>query len=461
MKKLLLLLLLCSSASAQLVMTNNVIGTLHMSSYDSLNSTTAAGYAGIIGGYFKATLNAVYPQFTNMIVSISTGGATMEFTVSNTIPQQALPVWAFATTNKTVPHSFILVNDNGAYVSNTVYPFLVQAYGAPASMYNGTAFTNEGLGFTSLDWFFLGANVSGNGISDTSAQSRNLASLQAMKDISKTPIDLWNDAGTNGLFSVINNNDSDWTFGGGHFTPKNAYQQFCAIWRGLALKTNLYSSIIDWATTSIASSNGITITSLSKSGNTISFNYKVDCQGPPTDLFPGMSNQITGTLWTNCPNFGSLFRETFRFTNLNPTALYTFTMDSSNVYTADGTTWMAGINFATNLNPLLPENTQKTLMLYDVRNEYGINHTNGLSTHDAGTTLPSGGDLINYGSLCFGKWPAEHGPSLVNDAAIQTCLNSMWARAIVTHNDSQPLTRAAALTQITQLQGSQLPWTHK
>lgn len=445
------------TASAQLVMTNNLIGTFDASSYDSLNSTTAAGYAGIIGGYFKAGLNLVYPKPTNMIVSISSGGANMETQVTNHVPQVCPPIWTWATSNKVVARNFVLVNDNGGYQSNTVYPFGVAYYNTPTTMYNGTATTNEGLNLT-VQHFFLGANVSGSGNSDTAAQSRNLASLQWMKELSLNPVDTWNDAGSNGLFAVNMLTDSDFYFGGGHLTPKTSLQHVMAFWRGLGLKTNLYSSIIDWSAVSIASSNGIVITSLVKSGNTLSFNYIVDCVSPACDLLPGISNQVATTLWTNVPNFGNMFTEVFRFTNLSASVMYTFTSDDVPVYTASGTTWMAGINFATNTVPNTPENIQKMLVLYDVRDEYGVNHTNGLSTHAAGTTLPSGADLINYGSICFGLWPAKHGPSLVNDSTVQTALTSMWNRAIVTHNDSQQVVHAGKLIQAA---GSSLPWTHK
>lgn len=443
-----LLLLACLTCSGQLVVTNNLIGTFDASSYDTLNSTTASGYAGIFGGYFKAALNNIYPFATNMIVSTPRGGATMELQVTNTVPQQCPPIWAFATSNHVVPRNFVLVNDNGSYQSNTVYPFGVAYYNTPGQMYNGTAVTNEGLGLT-VQHFFLGANVSANGNSDTSAQSRNLASMQWMKELSLNPIDLWNDAGTNGLFSANLSADSDFYFGGGHLTPKTALQHFIAVWRGLGLKTNLYSSILDYSAVSIASSNGVTITGLSKTGSTLNWTFKNDCMGPSWDILPGISNQVATTLWTNCPAFGGMFNEIVRFTNLTASSTYTYYIDSVPVATASGTAWMAGINMATNAVPANPFNVQKTAELYFIRDEYGVNHTNGLATHDAGTTLPSGADLINYGTLMFGKWPAEHGPSLVNDTQTQTDLNAMWARAIVTHNAAQQTTHTGQLTLIT------------
>ena len=439
-----LLVVMCLTGNGQLVMTNNLIGTVDMTSYDAVNSQVDSGYAGYLAGYLKSAFNNIYPQFTNMIVSASSSGATMQFQVTNVVPQFCPPIWAFAITNKVVPRNLVLVNDNGGYQSNTVYPFGVSYYGTPGTMFNGTANTNEGLGLT-VQHFFLGANVSAGGNIDTAAQSRNLASMQWMKELGLNPIDLWNDAGTNGLFSVNLSVDSDFYFAGGHPTPKTALQLFISMWRGLGLKTNLYSSILDWNTGTVAFSNAVTITSLSKAGSSLTWNFKNDCMGPSWDILPAISNQVATTLWTNVPNFGNVFQEIVRFTNLNASSTYTYSIDGVPVVTAIGTIFMAGINMATNAVPTNPLNAQKTLVLYDIRDEYGVNHTNGLATHNAGSNPPGGPDLINYGSLMFSKWPAFHGPSLVNASDTQTDVASMWARAIVTHNDAQQTTHSGQL----------------
>lgn len=436
--------LVCMVCQGQLAMTNNLIGTVDMTSYDTVNSQVDSGYAGYMAGYLKSAFNNIYPQFTNMLVSSSSSGATIQFEVTNVVPQFCPPVWAFATSNKVVPRNFVLANDNGGFQSNTIYPFGVSYYGTPGTMFNGTANTNEGLGLA-VQHFFLGANVSAGGNTDTAAQSRNLASMQWMKELGLNPIDLWNDAGTNGLFSVDLTIDSNFYFAGGHPTPKTALQLFTSMWRGLGLKTNLYSFILDYSAVSIAFSNAVTITSVAKSGNNLTWSFKADCMGPSWDILPAISNQVATTLWTNVPNFGNVFQETYRFTNMSSSANYTLLIDSVPVATASGTTWMAGINMATNAVPSNPFNVQKTLVLYDIRDEYGVNHTNGLATHNAGSNPPGGPDLINYGSLMFSKWPTFHGPSLVNASDTQTDINSMWTRAILTHNDAQQTTHSGSL----------------
>jgi hypothetical protein len=440
-------LFLCCVCHGQLVVTNNLIGTMDASSYDTVNSTTASGYAGYLMGYLKAAFDNIYPQCTNLWLSSGSGGANMETQITNDVPKLCPAVWAFATSNKVVPINLVLVNDNGGYGSNEVYSFGTNYVSAPLSLYNGAHYTNEGMNLT-VQHFMLGANVGSLGNSDTAASSRNLGSIQVMKQLGLTPIDLWHDAGTNGLFSVDLTTDSDFYFAGGHLTPKNGWQHMVAIWRGLGLKTNLYASTLDYSTASIASSNGIAITSLTKAGNTLSWNFKVDCMGPSQDILPAISNQVSTALWSNCPAFGNVFQEIVRFTNLNAGATYAYSIDSVPVIIANGATFMAGINMATNTVSNNPFNTQKTLVLYDIRDEYGVNHTNGLATHSAGTVLGSGPDLINYGSDMFGAWPTLHGPSLVNATQTQTDINSMWARAIVTHNDAQQTTHAGSLAQI-------------
>jgi len=440
-KFLITALLITFSLSAKpqaLMVTNSLIGTVDWSSYDTAGDASTPGYAGILLGYFKASINAMYPQWRHMLVSKSRGGANMETVVTNSNPAAGPAVWCFATSNNVVPIDLYGVNDNGSYSSNEVIQFGTNYYAAPGTLYNGTGKTNEGFNFA-LNFFFSGPILSGGKLTDTANVSRNVGAAILMANLGKAQIDIMHDVNTNGFSTAANYGTSvdgtEFFFVFGHPTQKNAYQHFVSLWRNLGLNTNVGNITIDYATLTVPSSNAIAAVNLAKSGNTLTFTFKSDRQPPIQDITPGRSNNVSTTLWTNCPAFGNVFQWVYSFTNLNPSIAYNFYIDGVLVDTATGAQWLAGRNLATNQVVNNPFNTQGRQILADVRQEYGVDF-NGLSTHSAGSPGPLGRDLINYLSD-VSVWPTKHGPSLVNDATIQGDINSMWGYAGQTHTDSQ------------------------
>jgi hypothetical protein len=345
-----------------------------------------------------------------------------------------------------------MLNDNGDYTSNSLHPFGVHYYSVPGSLYNGTAYTNEGFTFP-VKTIFLGHYVGSGGAASVNYIDRNACGMELNSEIGVAPIDLWHDVWTNGLsaanYSSLDGSEFYYAFS--HVTQKNAFLHVDAMWRGLALKTNLCSITFNVGGGSVSASNGMAAVSASFSGGVFSATIKQDCQAMRGNVLATVSNNVSTTLWTNCPAFGNLFTEIYQFTNLNAGSLYVLAFDNHPVATNSGAMWAAGVNMATNYCLDNPFVTQSTRVLYDVVTEYGMNPTNGLVTHSAGESGPLGPDLINYGSLVGSKWPAKHGPSLVNDASVQTDVTSMWGYAVATHNDAQQTSHALTLSEVPTL----------
>jgi hypothetical protein len=439
--------LLGGTAKAQVnEFTESIIGTASASSYDTVGDFSNIGYAAVVMGYLHAGIDLMNPEHTNLLGSISRSGANGWLWLTNSLPQAAPPYWALAVTNGVTPRHFHLVDDNGSYQSNQVYSFGSQLLAAPGSIWNNTAFTNEGFGFT-VDFEILGANVSGSGASDTSAISRNDGANRLMLDQGKTPIDLWHGAYTNGMNFVTLTVAGDWYNSGGHLTYKTALQHFIASWKGLNWPTNVGSIAFDYAATNVVSSNRIAASGMAMTNGTFSFRFKCDRLTPPWDLLPAISNQVAQTLWTNCPAFGMAFRHIFAFSNLSATTIYKLYISDVLVRSGTGAEWMAGYNMATNDVILNPLNVQRMNVLYDIRLMYGSNPTNGLALHGAGENGTLGADFINYGSHRFGEWPGVHGPALVVSA--WSDITSIWTnyagKAFV---DSQPVEYFAQLVPV-------------
>lgn len=440
---LLSLFALAASARAQQLNTSsNIIGSIDTASFG-----TQPYY--FVPGYLTAALDLVYPNLTNFLANASGSGKTMEQQVTNSVPLFDPPVWSFATSNHVTPVNLVMLNDNGDYTSNSLYPFGVHYYSVPSSLYNGTAYTNEGFSF-SVRTIFLGHYVGSGGAASLNYIDRNACGMELNSEIGVAPIDLWHDVWTNGL-SAANYSSldgSEFYYALNHVTQKNAFFHVDAMWRGLGLKTNLCAITFNVGGGSVSSSNGIAAVSVSLSGGVFSATIKQDCMALRGNVFPTVSNNVSTTLWTNCPAFGNLFTEYYQFTNLNSAHLYVLAFDGHPVATNSGAAWAVGVNMATNYCTENPFVTQSTTVLYDICAEYGMNPTNGLVTHSAGENGPLGPDLINYGSLVASKWPAEHGPTLVDDATVQTDVTSMWGYAVASHNDAQQTSHALTLTDI-------------
>lgn len=438
---------LVRSAFCQLVVTNSIIGDIDVSSY----GTTPYYF---IPGDLTAGLNLVYPKWRHMVSNSSGSGKTMEQQLTNSVPLFDPAVWCLATSNGVVPWNLVLVNDNGNYTSNSLHPFGVRYYGVPSVLWNGTANTNEQFSSLTVQTVFLGGIVSSGGSGDLNGIDRNAAAMELNTEIGISPDDLWHDTWNNGLsgamFSVLDGSEFFYAFN--HPTQKHAFMIYHAVWREQGLKTALCSITFDVGRGSVSASNGVAAVNTSWDGRKLTSTIKQDCQAFHGDVLASVSNNLATTIWTNAvfaAAFGNMFTETYQFTNLNSTHIYVLAFDGNPVFTNSGAGWATGVNLATNNCLANPFVTKSTQVLYDVCQEYGMNPTNGLLTHSAGNNGPLGPDLINYQSLGPSKWPGLHGPSLVNDATVQTDVLSMWNNyAAATHTDAQQASHTLTLTDI-------------
>lgn len=423
-----MLIFLSFSARSQMIVTNEIDATVDSSSYDT------SPYAGQWLGYFATYFINMHPEWTNSITSVSRSGASWENQYEEQQEAFCLALWCYASSNKVTAHDFMLANDNSAYVSNDVIHWGTNLFNAPPLFWNGTAITNEGIS-VGVTHYALGANINDVIGGDSGAVVRNSGATNLNGIYGVPLVDGWHDQFNNGFSTGLTDvTGANWFYALGHLTQKASLSQMIAAVRGLGLETNVGSITFSYSSGTVASSNKFAAININAGNSRFSCTIKADRMPPSWDILPSVSNNVATTLWVDMPVYGSVFQWTIAVTGL-PTGTYNAYLDGVLIDTATGVQWAAGRNMATNGIASNPWNVQRTKVLYDVRDKYGVGHTDGLPTHGAGENGILGPDLINYRSQAAGQFPTKTGAALVNYLAPYAAGLRLYD--VVSHNDAQ------------------------
>jgi hypothetical protein len=389
------------------------------------------------GAYLKTYFDAMYPQFTNHWWSWSRSGSSFQLDYQAQQQKWCAPLWSkFAVPS----FDFTLVSENGGFDSNGIVQWETNIFNAPQLMYDGTSITNEGFSFPVTHYCI-------DGIPDDYSGSANLLISGAGLFISQlygtTPIDLWHLVWTNGMST-----DTNQLFGfyaGGH--PYPAGHLAMALWTLLSLgaETNIGSITINFGGGSIAATNHMTASGVSMSGNTFSCTLLCDRMPPAWDVPDGTITNDARNCFVIYPMLAGRFHWSIHATNL-PAGNDSVSLGGTICAVLTDTQLAAGWNMFTNYTG--PFWQQRTKLLADARDSYGVDHATLLPAHTAGDPGLLGPDLIDYQSESGLEYDTNGKRGATYTAAMLTWVNDLYVYDTATHNDAQPVARTLVLQQI-------------
>lgn len=390
-------------------------------------SSTADQVGCLVADEIAAGIDILNPFKTNVNTwnlgssgSLMTGQATV-------IADQNYAIYAHNlfhgyNTNDIRNVGFELATANGVETSNQMFLSLSNNLLALATTTNSVGNTNEGGSSASnhVDWvtFMEHAPINANG-GGTAAQSdfdRMTGATNAGAtfgagfincfDRTLQPITNYYNAGDNPPLEIQSGAKA------GHDRALGSHIFADSIWMEiLGTDTNIFNVTVDYNAASIVTTNHSVITSISKSGNALTFQVTFLRMSPGFDV-SGTVDWL-GNVTTNdasyftqvWPAAGNFFQETFAAQNLpagnwklleNGTLIKQFTMASPGTWT-----W----NMATNyLGPRWQQKAEVLARARDIENADRVTHL-----------VSSGAGLPRMGSLAAAQFPTHHGDDLVTN----------------------------------------------
>jgi hypothetical protein len=341
-----------SAAAQPQVLTNDTMVT-------TWSDSLARGIYGqrqnfFIGSYFINN----YPQFFVSYRDHSRSGGDNLDMATNRVPKFGIPDW-YSLGTKTNGLNFYYVSDNSGFPSNS--PGLTNITATFNILAKAPTNTYTRLGFATNDFphggslfhsIFIGeiAEQRNDGVPevrDSSYGARNVADSNAIPFV-----DSWIN-----LVGVVTNifaTNTTAYWASGH--PLNELQLIWALttltfptnnYAGLGVDTNTYTAILDFNAATVSLTNHCTATSISKSGNTLTFTFHADRMAPGFYVPDGVQTNDCRGAFALMPSLGNKFCEILRVTNL-PAGNYRFTLDGSNILMTTSTQLAAGLNLFTN-----------------------------------------------------------------------------------------------------------------
>lgn len=244
----------------------------------------------------------------------------------------------------------------------------------------------------------------------------------------------------------------------GHIGPFGEFGEAVTFFRLTTTDTNISLAIVDWNTTTPVSTNHCVISSINRSGNTMTFN-RLDDRLPMAFDKAG-SIDLLGNVTTNdCtddfilnPDDANFFHFDQGVTNL-PVGIYDVRIDGVLVAHALPNSALANWNMFTNtVGPYWLTRTETLGRIRDKDYANRVSFVRGPSGDGKG--------VIGFGSLASTKWPTHHGDDLLtNTAPSGTSLNNyIWGLKTnsvgsfsAIRASAQPTTHTFAITLIAPL----------
>lgn len=405
MNKVKIAFLLCFmsafSAHAQMFpITNNVFYV----GFDFASYDTSVTNGPLMGPCMASFIALNYPDTTLNWMSYSRSGSGILGDRQETQAKRLIPFYSWALdAGASNVYDLAHTSENGGPNASNIVVWFTNLFAAPATWYNGTANTNEGVATPPV------IHIAVNGINDNpylnpGANQAIAAATLSLTNFGIQTIDLWNPI-YNGQST-----DSSQLFGfnsGGH--PYSAGYLAMALYELLALgaETNIGSCTIDFNAALARSTNHMTVSSLARSGNTLTWTNHFDRIPGGWDVPDGTITNDARNCFVIYPSLANTFQWTIQVTNL-PSGNYRFNCDGEQIATLSSTQLAAGWNMFTNyVGPLW---RQRVNVLGDYRDWYGVNR---VSLLEVGQTGPLGPNLIGYESNA-GIYPGVTGTNFVS-----------------------------------------------
>jgi hypothetical protein len=307
----------------------------------------------------------------------------------------------FYTHGKTNVLDVLRVSSNGSFSSNQIFGFVGQELQAPYSMVDQTTnLVHDWTQATNLyDKYVVGDFPQAN--LDFTYEARSLGGSNAAVGMGYRYIDTWDTTLTN-IIAVLTAGGTNLYHTGGH--PDSVLQ---FIWgmiqmRGMSLPTNVFTCVLDWNSSTPTQTNFCSVSGLSRSGNSMTFTFKADRQGPGFDIaINGQTNDVSPG-FALYPALGNQFMEILRVLNL-PAGNYQLTMHGTNWIQLSSDQLAAGFNVWSNYAAANEFFTQAAATLAQQRIERNVDPNTASDTYDTHENFLND----NYQSWARQRWPTN------------------------------------------------------
>lgn len=423
-----LLLFLAPATRASIITNDNTTLVFFGDSYD----TYPYHY---FGDYLASWAALGHPQFTNHWSSASRSGGSIEEANEDRLERLGLAHWESG--QRAI--GLIMADDDGGYTSNQVQMNLTNTLVSPTSFFNGLAYTNEGgwCATQNITWIGIGAVPHESADGDSGEIARNNAVTNMFMLLGRPYVDMWNPLWTGGWSNDINSGASLLGFySGGHPYASGSLTMGITIAQKLADKdTNVSLATVDFSTGRVVATNHCVITSISKSGSSISFTRHDDRLPMAFDVSDGTITNDCRDAFIAMPELSNAFWFTIAVTNL-PAGNYSVNIDGAPVTTLSSSALAAGWNMFTDWNSNSPYWKQRVEVLALVRLKNGADPVT-LYDHSASEAGPDGLDLVNYDSYSQLFWDEGYrGDALA--VALQFISTNLDALDALIRNAAQP-----------------------
>jgi len=450
---ILILLAAFTASAADLVISNNAVIVGFGDSQDADGSgAPSTGYMrqAYIHSYFA--LN--YPQYTLSIYDFGRSGGTMDDRLTNGLQSDGLACWGFQSNN--FQHLGIsFCTDNANLVSNAMYLAQSNMCLAPGMMSDGVfpLVTQTGWAATHpVQWIVAGsdpaATADGGDIGGTQSQrARDAGCTNAGINFGVAGISLFypvvagwtNDAATNnaayvGIFKGTSKE--------GHIEAPGQLNMAIAFLQGITTDTNISTCTINFNGAFAAATNHCVISSVSRTGNTLTFNRLDDRLPMAWDISNTDPTNNATPAFTLIPSQADAFQFTLQVTNL-PAGHYRVQIDGVTVAdNMSSATLASGWNMFT--NTFGPYWNQRYEVLGRIRDFEYVNR----QTRVPGSAGDDTGE-VSLGSQAFSQWTsAVRGDALIaalNDKIAHLHTNSVSSFAAI-HAAAQPTNHTFTVT---------------
>ena len=346
---------------------------------------------------------------------------------------------------------FIPVSSNGGLSSNQIYGYVSQELQAPYWMMDqNTNFVHDWTQSTN-NYFKIVIGDFPQANLDFSYEFRSLGGSNAAVGMGYPYIDTWDTKLTN-IIATLTAGDTNLYHSGGH---PNSFLQF--MWgmirmRGMSLPTNVFTCVLDWNSSTPSQTNFCAESGWSASGNSRTFTFKADRQGPAFDI--ATTNSAAVVTQTNdiriafalYPALGNQFMEILRVTNCPP-GNYQLTMHGTNWVQLTDSQLAAGFNIWSNYSTANEFFAKAAATLAQQRIQRNVNPTNASDAYQAGNFMND-----DYQSHARARWPTNTQGVDFYGALMQDFEQTLVSQDSVIHAAAQQVPHDIGIALIGQAQ---------
>lgn len=334
---------------SQTAITNGAMFTFNGTSYDT-------DPYHLFGDYMATHFVSGYAGTTNDFISWSESGNSFEADWKNTQQKFCLPDWSGARTNQII--DFSTITENGGYTTtNPVIQWFTNIAAAPPFFWNGTDRTNEGVAMAVTHYSLGPIPDNGNNVNPGNVNI-SFASGQLADMFSVPPLNTWSN-----VYTPYWSNDFNLPhplsgfYDGGHPYPAGHLCMALTTLTHLTniVQTNVWAFSANWPDATVGYNSNCTLSSLSLSAGTLSFNVKFARQAMAWDVAGTVLS--TGQVTTNdardtftiMPFLGNAFNCIVQVSNAPPGKYIIFvngilTDSATDVQLAAGRNWFTNYN---------------------------------------------------------------------------------------------------------------------